>query len=1099
MSRAATGARKMNDTAVSVGVSDQVVHHPSQKQLRELLQMLMGTPAGVVQQVGHLLMLFVAVIKADSPATDAGDGSGGSGTGCGNCGSQPQVARSAAARLRDTTAEERKEAIVLLQTAHKELKKNNTRGAGKAGKGGICVSTRSGPSDEAKAKGLQRWAAKGKRHVGQLQQLLLGSGMAVKGRQDHARLLNFHAKRISSEEAKKGSSAAAIAFEMMNSTINSVLNICGEAKSADTVAAGQISSGGSDNDVGDDDPLARKRSNGFWERNVRGAENVISARSPPSACADDVMDDDSEATPTETMMERSPRGDAGSSQETSAGSGAGRQMITLDGHMPNGIGGATATMPEAARAMAAQGAGITKDNRMARELKSLKILGSPHYAIELAGSHDGSDFLTLAFANADLDLHEMLADPQLHGGMSNLGMMSLFGGLVNGVSSIHNQGFAHGNINPKSVRVVSGKNARWVIRDFDSAGVLGKDHISVGLFFEYLAPEAMAYATEECNTPVLLRKSVDAYALGQIRCQVLARDPMPPLSAETVRIFAGLLHDIPSERLSVRALNEFASFEPRWESQPSQGQDEHSGTLAPPAQQEALPQAILGEPEKDRASADTKRDHRAAWAQPTLTPNNVALLRESLQHPRANSDSHDTDDGTDDDKSDAKSDSSTDDDDSEEEESDGGDGGHSDSGSDSDSVSGSDSGSDSDSVSGSDSGSNSDSDRDSDSDSDCGSDRDSDSGSNDDDDDEPPPPLVSDSEDEYCNEVRARGRLAIGVVSIFDSDYDSTSVSCSDCDRDSDRDSDCGSNDDDGDEPPPALASHPEDAYYDEVCARGGLAVGGDYNNGRSDKLVDAHLCLEEKAYPRCREGYESIPEGKVRWALSVIREITDTINVPTPIVALAAITLGVTAAIPGFLSRRSDEDLCLLPAACVSHAISRLDKLDESSVDLYGIMDQMLAITKAASEGRGKNGGPVFGQPGAGDPKTILLALFFYLMLTLPEELTCPGPMDYMEVFAEQSGLDHTLTGQELGCVYDEYDRFVRAVALNGLLRTLSPSDIARGAFFGAAGVSIVFSEQGASAEGGDSVAKEEGSGDGGGGNGSGGDGDDHDDDRGP
>ncbi|CAN0008758.1 unnamed protein product [Ectocarpus sp. 12 AP-2014] len=379
------------------------------------------------------------------------------------------------------------------------------------------------------------------------------------------------------------------------------------------------------------------------------------------------MDDDSEAIPTETMMERPPRGDAGSSQETSSGSVAERQTITLDGHMPtvliSGIGGATATVPEAARAMAAQRAGITKDNRMARELKSIRSLGSPHYTIELAGPHDGSDFLTLAFANADLDLHEMLADPHLHEGISNLDMMRLFGGLVNGVLRIHDQGFAHGNINPKSVRVVSGENARWVIRDFNSAGaVLGKDHISGGLFFEYLAPEAMAYATEECNTPVLLRESIDAYALGQICYQVLARDPMPPLSAETrsvetevktrrptketilspelfrppspllfrehtVRILAGLLHDDPSERLSVRALHEFASFEPLWESQPSQGQEEHSRTLAPPAQQEALPQATLGEPEKDKASVDTKRVHRAAWAQPTLTPNNRLRLR----------------------------------------------------------------------------------------------------------------------------------------------------------------------------------------------------------------------------------------------------------------------------------------------------------------------------------------------------------------------------------------------------------------------------------------------------------------------------------------
>ncbi|CAN0250232.1 unnamed protein product [Ectocarpus fasciculatus] len=195
-----------------------------------------------------------------------------------------------------------------------------------------------------------------------------------------------------------------------------------------------------------------------------------------------------------------------------------------------------------------------------------------------------------------------------------------------------------------------------------------------------------------------------------------------------------------------------------------------------------------------------------------------------------------------------------------------------------------------------------------------------------------------------------------------------------------------------------------------------------------------------------------------------------------------------------------SDEDVCLLPAACVSDAIRRLGRDAEGSVCLYTQMDQMLEITKAASEGRGENGGPVFGQPGADDPKQSLVALFFRMSATLPEGLTCPGPMDYMEVFAEQSGLDNTLTGQELGDVYDEYDRFVRAAALNGVLRKLSPSDIARGAFFGAAGVSVEFRDQGASAGAGDSVAEEDGSGGGGGGdgggggNGSGADGHDHD-----
>ncbi|CAM9627869.1 unnamed protein product, partial [Ectocarpus sp. 4 AP-2014] len=169
-----TKAAKKGDVGDRVGVPAQTAQGPSSKQLRDLLHVLKGTPAGVVQQVGHLMMLFVAVVK--------------------------------------------KQAIDLLQHAKKEIQKKK-----KAGKAGSRLTNlRGGTYGAEKAKRLQRWAAKSKTNARQLLQLLLGSRAALEARPGLARLLNLHAQGISSEEARKGSSAAAAAFDMMITIIDGV-------------------------------------------------------------------------------------------------------------------------------------------------------------------------------------------------------------------------------------------------------------------------------------------------------------------------------------------------------------------------------------------------------------------------------------------------------------------------------------------------------------------------------------------------------------------------------------------------------------------------------------------------------------------------------------------------------------------------------------------------------------------------------------------------------------------------------------------------------------------------------------------------------------
>ncbi|CAM9836888.1 unnamed protein product [Ectocarpus sp. 6 AP-2014] len=268
MSRATRDeAREQGGNPNRVGVLASAAHGPTPKQLHELLHILMGTPAGIVQQVGYLLMLFVAVVKAGAAANnDSGAGSDGNcGDSTVNCRTPGQVARGAACRTRGSTtvtAAERKSAIALLKAATKEAKKKNKmRGAAKPIiKSGRCLAKATDGSDAVKAKTLQCWAAKGKQNVRQLLKLLLESAGAVgKARPDHARLLKFHAQGISSEEARKGSSAAGAAFELMIGIIDAALHDDGKTSNGSASPSSTPSPSSSQADIavgGEDIPTS---------------------------------------------------------------------------------------------------------------------------------------------------------------------------------------------------------------------------------------------------------------------------------------------------------------------------------------------------------------------------------------------------------------------------------------------------------------------------------------------------------------------------------------------------------------------------------------------------------------------------------------------------------------------------------------------------------------------------------------------------------------------------------------------------------------------------------------------------------------------------
>lgn len=198
------------DTSRAGVAPRQVARNLSQQQLREVLTAVTQTPTQLVLMVGHVLRLFVAVLTTEQPTSDRVGGSGNRGGLAAVPETSRRVIRAAAgapaARRRSSlTIEKNEEAVAIIAAATKEMKQARRADTSRA-KGGNGAAKRRAGGEQAKlAQSLQIWAAKTKRSLPPLLELLESGTTAIGA--DHAKLIKFHSKDIPVEKAARVSAA----------------------------------------------------------------------------------------------------------------------------------------------------------------------------------------------------------------------------------------------------------------------------------------------------------------------------------------------------------------------------------------------------------------------------------------------------------------------------------------------------------------------------------------------------------------------------------------------------------------------------------------------------------------------------------------------------------------------------------------------------------------------------------------------------------------------------------------------------------------------------------------------------------------------------
>lgn len=190
---------QQNDSSARVGASTpQVARNLSQQQLRELLTTLMHTPADVVLRVGFILRLFVAVIQTGLAAGDSFSGSRSSG----GLAASLSPRRALAPRYRsDVTVEEREQAEAIIAIAKQDIKQTKRAGARKGKRGSGAAKGRFGGEKAKNDRNLMSWAAKAKRAMPSLLELLKSGATAIGT--EHAGLIKSHAETIPAEKAAR--------------------------------------------------------------------------------------------------------------------------------------------------------------------------------------------------------------------------------------------------------------------------------------------------------------------------------------------------------------------------------------------------------------------------------------------------------------------------------------------------------------------------------------------------------------------------------------------------------------------------------------------------------------------------------------------------------------------------------------------------------------------------------------------------------------------------------------------------------------------------------------------------------------------------------
>lgn len=200
--RKAHGDEVQQERDVTVGVPSSQL---PQDKLRELLTTLMRSPPDIIQQVGHLVMLFAAIMQTSLPTdVSCGLSNGGRSSRALPLKNSQNAGRHAFA----TTAGERKQNLTLIGAAEESMKNANRKAKPKTRSGKGSMKASDVGNQATRTQMLKCWAAKSRRNVSSLIQVWHFGAAAMQPK--HARLFKYHASSIPVDKISRVSDQASL-------------------------------------------------------------------------------------------------------------------------------------------------------------------------------------------------------------------------------------------------------------------------------------------------------------------------------------------------------------------------------------------------------------------------------------------------------------------------------------------------------------------------------------------------------------------------------------------------------------------------------------------------------------------------------------------------------------------------------------------------------------------------------------------------------------------------------------------------------------------------------------------------------------------------
>lgn len=212
---------------------------------------------------------------------------------------------------------------------------------------------------------------------------------------------------------------------------------------------------------------------------------------------------------------------------------------------------------------------------------------------------------------------------------------------------------------------------------------------------------------------------------------------------------------------------------------------------------------------------------------------------------------------------------------------------------------------------------------------------------------------------------------------------------------------------------------------------------------GVEDFVERMYLRTERSRYPTCKAGYDCFVGHATTLALSMIREVGDSMELDDEPVMQAAMTLGSAAGDRRLDGKLSDDELAILPIAAVVHAV-------QSFEEVYNY--EISTVAKAIL--------PVLGTPETDNAANEMLSRVAKLVRKLGRALPAVPywkcPATFICLFLGTDDLTSMYTEAEREAMQARAGGMAREAVLEGALASYTPSEIARAALYRATGVSV-------------------------------------------